>query len=100
MPHHHGRPRHRLRHRRLHPDASDILTVEFKTNLLAPASGTGFIFRAEVIKPGRTLTISEARAYALRDGGEHDRDHDRHVDGDGSPRGAERFRTSVVPGLI
>jgi uncharacterized protein (TIGR00369 family) len=55
----------------LMPDGSDILTVEFKTNLLAPASGTRFIFRAEVIKPGRTLTISEARAYALRDGDEH-----------------------------
>lgn len=55
----------------LMPAGSDILTVEFKTNLLAPASGTRFIFRAEVIKPGRTLTISEARAYALRDGGEH-----------------------------
>jgi uncharacterized protein (TIGR00369 family) len=55
----------------LMPAGSDILTVEFKTNLLAPASGTRFIFRAEVIKPGRTLTISEARAYALRDGSEH-----------------------------
>ena len=55
----------------LMPDGSDVLTVEFKTNLLAPASGRRFIFRAQVIKPGRTLTISEARAYALRDGGEH-----------------------------
>ena len=55
----------------LMPAGSDILTVEFKTNLLAPASGTRFVFRAEVIKPGRTLTISEARAYAIRDGGEH-----------------------------
>src|SRR5262249_32123372 len=55
----------------LMPAGSDILTVEFKTNLLAPASGTRFIFRAEVIRPGRTLTISEARAYALRDGAEH-----------------------------
>lgn len=55
----------------LMPAGSDILTVEFKTNLLAPASGTRFIFRAEVIKPGRTLTISEARAYALRDGADH-----------------------------
>ena len=55
----------------LMPAGSDILTVEFKTNLLAPASGTRFIFLAEVIKPGRTLTIAEARAYALRDGGEH-----------------------------
>ena len=55
----------------LMPAGSDVLTVEFKTNLLAPASGTRFIFRAEVIKPGRTLTIAEARAYAIRDGGEH-----------------------------
>ncbi|MGQ0684740.1 PaaI family thioesterase [Bradyrhizobium sp.] len=55
----------------LMPAGSDILTVEFKTNLLAPASGTRFVFRAEVIKPGRTLTIAEARAFALRDGTEH-----------------------------
>ncbi len=54
----------------LMPAGSDILTVEFKTNLLAPASGTRFVFRAEVVKPGRTLTIAEARAFALRDGGE------------------------------
>lgn len=55
----------------LMPAGSDVLTVEFKTNLLAPASGLRFVFRAEVIKPGRTLTVSEARAYALRDGSEH-----------------------------
>jgi acyl-coenzyme A thioesterase PaaI-like protein len=42
-----------------------ILTVEFKTNLLAPAKGERFVFRAEVVKPGRTLTVCEARAYAL-----------------------------------
>ena len=28
------------------PDGSDILTVEFKTNLLAPARGQRFAFRA------------------------------------------------------
>ena len=50
---------------------SDILTVEFKTNLLAPASGERFLFRAMVVKPGRTLTFCEARAFALRDGREH-----------------------------
>jgi len=42
-----------------------ILTVEFKTNLLAPAKGERFLFRAEVIKPGRTLTFCEARAFAF-----------------------------------
>ena len=42
-----------------------ILTVEFKTNLLAPAKGERFLFRAQVVKPGRTLTVCEARAYAI-----------------------------------
>ena len=55
----------------LMPREADILTVEFKTNLLAPANGERFVFRAVVVKPGRTLTICEARAYAMRDGGEH-----------------------------
>ena len=41
----------------LMPAGSDILTVEFKTNLLAPARGERFVFRAAVIKPGRTLTV-------------------------------------------
>src|SRR3954453_11372904 len=55
----------------LMPAGSDILTVEFKTNLLAPASGERFFFRAVVVKPGRTLTFSEARAFARREGREH-----------------------------
>lgn len=48
----------------LMPAGSDILTVEFKTNLLAPAKGERFTFRATVVKPGRTLTVCEARAFA------------------------------------
>jgi uncharacterized protein (TIGR00369 family) len=55
----------------LMPAGSDILTVEFKTNLLAPASGERFVFRAAVIKAGRTLTICDARAYAVRGSAEH-----------------------------
>ena len=52
----------------LMPAGSDILTVEFKTNLLAPAKGQRFAFRAVVVKPGRTLTVCEGRAYAEQDG--------------------------------
>jgi uncharacterized protein (TIGR00369 family) len=52
----------------LMPAGSDILTVEFKTNLLAPARGERFAFRATVIKPGRTLTVCEGKAFAQRDG--------------------------------
>ena len=52
----------------LMPPGSDILTVEFKTNLLAPAKGERFAFRASVVRAGRTLTVCEARAFAEADG--------------------------------
>jgi uncharacterized protein (TIGR00369 family) len=54
----------------LMPPGCDILTVEFKTNLLAPAKGERFAFRASVVKPGRTLTVCEARAFAQAGGSE------------------------------
>jgi len=49
----------------LMPAGAAVLTVEFKTNLLAPAKGESFRFRAHVIKPGRTLTLM---AVFQRDG--------------------------------
>ncbi|MBR0708227.1 MULTISPECIES: PaaI family thioesterase [Bradyrhizobium] len=52
----------------LMPQGADILTVEFKTTLLAPARGERFVFKAEVVKPGRTLTFCEAKAFAEHDG--------------------------------
>src|SRR5262245_46059232 len=54
----------------LMPKGAGILTVEFKTNLLAPAKGERFLFRAVVVKPGRTLTVCEARAFAEYQGSE------------------------------
>ena len=53
----------------LMPADAAVLTVEFKTNLLAPAKGERFAFRAHVVKPGRTLTFCDARAFALEDSG-------------------------------
>ena len=52
----------------LMPAEAAVLTVEFKTNLLAPAKGERFLFRAQVVKPGRTLTVCEGRAFALANG--------------------------------
>ena len=49
---------------------SAVLTVEFKTNLLAPARGERFLVRAHVVKPGRTLTVTEAKAFAVSGGAE------------------------------
>jgi len=54
----------------LMPADAAVLTVEFKTNLLAPAKGERFLFRAHVVKPGRTLTVCEGRAFALENGAE------------------------------
>jgi acyl-coenzyme A thioesterase PaaI-like protein len=47
------------------PADAAVLTVEFKTNLLAPAKGDRFLFRARVVKPGRTLTVCDGQALAL-----------------------------------
>ncbi len=49
----------------LMPADAEVLTVEFKTNLLAAAKGERFVFRGRVIKPGRTLTICDASAFAV-----------------------------------
>jgi len=52
----------------LMPEGAAILTVEFKINLLAPARGERFVFRSKVVKPGRTLTVCEAQAFAIAGG--------------------------------
>ena len=54
----------------LMPADAAVLTVEFKTNLIAPAKGQTFSFRARVVKPGKTLTVCEARAFAIGNGEE------------------------------
>jgi len=49
----------------LMPAEAAVLTVEFKTTLIAPARGDRFIFRARVVKPGRTLTFCEGCAFGV-----------------------------------
>lgn len=56
----------------LMPADAAVLTVEFKTNLLGGARGDRFLFCANVVKPGRTLTVCDAKALAF--------------EGEGSPR--------------
>lgn len=54
----------------LMPAEAAVLTVEFKVNLLAPAKGQSFVFSGLVVKPGRTITVCDARAVAIDDGSE------------------------------
>ena len=48
----------------LMPTGSEVLSVEFKVNLLRPAKGESFLARAEVIKPGRTLSVVRADVFS------------------------------------
>ena len=45
-----------------------VLTVEYKLNLLAPAEGQLLIAEGSVIRYGRTLIITKAEVYAIKDG--------------------------------
>jgi uncharacterized protein (TIGR00369 family) len=43
----------------------EVLSVEFKTNLLAPASGRSFLARGTVINAGKTLVVCRGEAFAV-----------------------------------
>jgi uncharacterized protein (TIGR00369 family) len=54
----------------LMPGDASVLTVEYKLNLLAPADGPKLIARGRVIRPGRTLVVTQADVVVVRDGAE------------------------------
>jgi uncharacterized protein (TIGR00369 family) len=54
----------------LMPPGAGVLTVEFKTNLLAPARGDVLVARGKVVRAGRTITVCTADAVMLTDGAE------------------------------
>src|SRR5215207_10622595 len=48
----------------LAPPETDVLAVEFKINLLAPARGAGFLACGRVLRAGRTLTVCQADVFS------------------------------------
>ncbi|UCV11748.1 PaaI family thioesterase [Dechloromonas denitrificans] len=50
--------------------AASVLTVEYKMNLVAPADGEKLIARGKVVRPGRTLIVTQAEVFAVKDGRE------------------------------
>lgn len=54
----------------LAPAGAEILSVEFKINLLSPAAGESFAARAVVKRAGRNITVCSADAFALQQGRE------------------------------
>ena len=55
----------------LMPEGAGVLTLEFKTNFLAPARGEELIARGRVVRAGRTITVCQAEASMLTDGAEN-----------------------------
>lgn len=49
---------------------AEVLSVEFKLNLLSPAAGERFAARARVVRAGRNLTVCAGDFYVLKDNGE------------------------------
>jgi len=52
------------------PPGASVLTVEYKLNLMAPADGERLVARGAVVRAGRTLVVTRADVFAIRDGRE------------------------------
>ena len=50
--------------------SASVLTVEYKMNLVALADGEKLIARGKVVRPGRTLVVTQAEVFAVKDGKE------------------------------
>ncbi|WP_326615810.1 PaaI family thioesterase [Streptomyces decoyicus] len=52
----------------LFPEGTEVLTVEYKINLLAPAVGDRIEAVGTVLKPGRTLTVCQLEVFGVQNG--------------------------------
>ncbi|WP_327658417.1 PaaI family thioesterase [Streptomyces sp. NBC_00483] len=50
----------------LFPEGTEVLTVEYKINLLAPAIGDHLEAVGTVLKPGRTLTVCQLEVFGVQ----------------------------------
>jgi len=57
----------------LMPADAAVLTIEFKINLLAPARGPRLRIEGQVVKAGRTISVTEGRAFQFADDGAHEK---------------------------
>lgn len=52
------------------PAGASVLTVEYKMNLVAPADGEKLIARGQVVRQGKTLVVTKAEVFAVKNGEE------------------------------
>lgn len=49
------------------PAGSSVLSIEYKVNFVAPATGEKLIARGQVVRPGKTLIVTRAEVFAVVD---------------------------------
>jgi uncharacterized protein (TIGR00369 family) len=49
----------------LMPSGADVLSIEFKINMLSPAKGDAIVARAEVIRAGKRIMVCRADVFSL-----------------------------------
>jgi uncharacterized protein (TIGR00369 family) len=54
----------------LMPENSEVLTIEYKVNFMAPAKGDCYRGIGKVLRSGRTITVCSGEVIALEDGRE------------------------------
>ena len=54
----------------LMPENSEVLTIEYKVNFMAPAKGEYYRGIGKVLRSGRTITVCSGEVIALEDGRE------------------------------
>lgn len=52
----------------LMPEGANVLSIEFKQNLLAPALGTKFTAEGQVLRAGQTITVCQGELRAWQGG--------------------------------
>lgn len=57
----------------LMPAGFNVLTIEFKVNLLSPGVGDYFVAQGQVIRAGRTITVCQSNVYG------HNGEDKKHV---------------------
>ena len=52
------------------PDGAGVLSIEFKVNMLSPATGDAVVARGEVIRAGKTVMVCRADVFSVAEGKE------------------------------
>jgi uncharacterized protein (TIGR00369 family) len=54
----------------LMPAGADVLSIEFKVNMLAPAVGDSIVARGEVVRAGKRIVVCRADVVSMKSGEE------------------------------